>query len=177
VELKAWTDSSAREKVIEKFEELGLLEKIDDYEIVSADLRALQKSHRAASVRNSGFAKWTRCATGSGFDTRGRLAAILAAGSARKGLHGWLENLKDWTISRQLWWGTSNSGLVRCGRKRLRRANAEEAAEKAGSANLTQDADVLDTGFRPRFGFFDFGWDGQVTETEDLKTYCRPMCW
>ena len=48
----------------------------------------------------------------------------------------------------------------------------EEAAEKAGTENLTQDQDVLDTWFSSAlWSFSTLGWNGDVTETEDLKTF------
>jgi valyl-tRNA synthetase len=82
----------------------------------------------------------------------------------------WLENLRDWPISRQLWWGHRipiwycqkcgqiNSGLedpVRC--------------EKCGSDNLVQDTDVLDTWFSSAlWPFSTLGWP---EESPLLKTF------
>jgi len=59
----------------------------------------------------------------------------------------WMKNLQDWCISRQLWWGHQipawhdERGNVYVAR------SEEEAREKAGSARLTRDPDVLDTWF------------------------------
>jgi len=73
----------------------------------------------------------------------------------------WLENLKDWTISRQLWWGHQipawydQKGNVYVARTK------EEAYEQAGTQELTQDQDVLDTWFSSAlWPFSTLGWPG-----------------
>lgn len=84
----------------------------------------------------------------------------------------WLENIKDWTVSRQLWWGHripawyDKDGNIYVAR------SFEEACEKAGTNELVQDEDVLDTWFSSAlWAFSTFGWNGEVTETDDLNTF------
>jgi valyl-tRNA synthetase len=69
----------------------------------------------------------------------------------------WMENIKDWCISRQLWWGhripawyigSSNDFVVaRSGEEALRLAREKSGNESLGSGELRQDEDVLDTWF------------------------------
>ena len=81
----------------------------------------------------------------------------------------WLENLRDWTISRQLWWGHqipawyTEDGQVFVAR------SEEEARVTAGTAELKQDEDVLDTWFSSwLWPFSTLGWPD---ETADLKMF------
>jgi valyl-tRNA synthetase len=61
----------------------------------------------------------------------------------------WLENIHDWCISRQLWWGHQIPAWYTPGGEVIVARNAEEAAKKAGVdvALLKRDPDVLDTWF------------------------------
>ncbi|NOX44998.1 MAG: valine--tRNA ligase [Caldiserica bacterium] len=86
----------------------------------------------------------------------------------------WLENIRDWCISRQLWWGhripawNGPDGEVFVGR------NEEEAKARARErygedVPLRQEEDVLDTWFSS--ALWPFGVMGWPEETEDLKTF------
>jgi valyl-tRNA synthetase len=77
----------------------------------------------------------------------------------------WLENIQDWCISRQLWWGHripawyDEEGNVYVAR------NREEAERKAGCKTLTQDEDVLDTWFSSAlWPFSTLGWPEDTPE-------------
>ncbi|GIU82934.1 MAG: valine--tRNA ligase [Acidobacteria bacterium] len=162
----------ARKKVIEKFAELGLLEKIEDHET------PLPTCERCKTViepflSEQWFVK---------MDEMRDLALNLIKNENsprfypevphKKVYTNWLENIKDWTISRQLWWGHQipawydKKGNVFVAR------SFEEAAEKAGTRDLVQDENVLDTWFSSAlWAFSTFGWNGEVTETEDLNTF------
>lgn len=81
----------------------------------------------------------------------------------------WLENIQDWCISRQLWWGHripawyDEDGNVTVAH------NPEEAQRLSGKENLKQDEDVLDTWFSSAlWPFSTLGWP---QETAEFKTY------
>jgi valyl-tRNA synthetase len=82
----------------------------------------------------------------------------------------WLDNIRDWTISRQLWWGHRIPAWYcgGCGQIIV----AEEAPEKCGkcgSAELKQDPDVLDTWFSS--GLWPFSTLGWPEKTADFEKY------
>ncbi len=82
----------------------------------------------------------------------------------------WLENIKDWCISRQLWWGhrlpvyyCSDCDEIMVSREK------PETCTKCGSKNLYQDPDTLDTWFSSAlWPFSTLGWP---EETEELKYF------
>lgn len=158
----------AREKVVEEFERLGLLEKVVDYEF------SISKCERCKTVIEPLIStQWFMK-----MDQLRDLALGLMANehkprffpeSYEKVYTNWLENLRDWTISRQLWWGHQiPAWYTKDGEVIVARSEAE-AREKAGTNELTQDADVLDTWFSSAlWPFSTLGWPN---ETSDLKTF------
>ena len=82
----------------------------------------------------------------------------------------WMENIRDWCISRQLWWGHRIPVWYcqECGETIVSREDPSECT-KCGSSSLEQDPDVLDTWFSSwLWPFSVFGWP---EETEDLKAF------
>jgi valyl-tRNA synthetase len=81
----------------------------------------------------------------------------------------WLDNIKPWCMSRQLWWGHQIPAWYTADGQCFVAHNLEEAIEAAGTEDLTQDPDVLDTWFSSAlWPFSTLGWPD---ETEDLKTF------
>ncbi len=163
---------AAREKVVEEFEKLGLLEKVDDYEVtlpvcercktIVEPILSEQWFVKMDELRDLGL-ELIKNENAPHFSPEVPHAKVYTT---------WLENLKDWTISRQLWWGHQipawydDEGNVYVAR------TAEEAKEKAGGKELTQDSDVLDTWFSSGlWAFSTFGWNGDVTTTPDLEKF------
>ena len=82
----------------------------------------------------------------------------------------WLENIRDWCISRQLWWGHRIPAYYcdECGHITVAKANPGKC-EKCGSANIRQDEDTLDTWFSSAlWPFSTLGWP---ENTEELKHF------
>jgi len=82
----------------------------------------------------------------------------------------WLENIKDWCISRQLWWGHRIPVwyCADCNEKTVTREDPTECIH-CGSKKIEQDPDVLDTWFSS--GLWPFSTLGWPEETPDLKYF------
>lgn len=82
----------------------------------------------------------------------------------------WIENVRDWCISRQLWWGHRIPAWYceACGEMHVAREDVT-ACGACGSTSLRQDDDVLDTWFSS--GLWPFSTLGWPEETEDFKRY------
>jgi valyl-tRNA synthetase len=91
----------------------------------------------------------------------------------------WMDELRDWCISRQLWWGHRIPVFTceDCGHQWADKADEPAACPHCASKNFTQDPDVLDTWFSSAlWAFSPLGWgnNGQMSETftpEDLKDF------
>ena len=99
-------------------------------------------------------------------------------------LLNWLENIRDWCISRQLWWGhripiwhcadckemiPALDSRVEIVDGHARAASPPTKCPKCGGSKLTQDKDVLDTWFSS--GLWPFSTLGWPDDTPDLRTY------
>ena len=83
----------------------------------------------------------------------------------------WMENVRDWCISRQLWWGHQIPAwtCADCGHITVSRTDAC-ACEKCGSAAITREEDVLDTWFSSALWPFEtLGWPN--TDAADFKRF------
>ncbi|MEG0777980.1 MAG: valine--tRNA ligase [Oscillospiraceae bacterium] len=87
-----------------------------------------------------------------------------------KNYTGWMENVRDWCISRQLWWGHQIPAwyCADCGHMTVSREDATEC-EHCHSKNISRDEDVLDTWFSSAlWPFSTLGWP---EKTEDLDFF------
>jgi valyl-tRNA synthetase len=158
----------ARKRVLADLEKLGALVKIEDYKL------NLGKCDRCKTVveplvSTQWFVKTKPLAEKAiqAVET-GRIAFIPANWS--KTYFEWMYNIRDWCISRQLWWG-HRIPAWHCGtcRQITVAREAPAACAHCGSSEIRQDTDVLDTWFSS--GLWPFSTLGWPEQTEDLAVY------
>lgn len=152
----------ARTKVIEEFEKLGLLEKVEDYELTLPHCERC-KTIIEPLLSEQWFVKMD--------EMRDLALKLMREENSprfypevphKKVYTTWLENLKDWTISRQLWWGHQIPAWYDADGNVFVARTREEAFEQAGTQDLTQDEDVLDTWFSSAlWPFSTLGWQSE----------------
>ncbi|HZH32191.1 MAG TPA: valine--tRNA ligase [Pyrinomonadaceae bacterium] len=159
----------ARERVVAKFEELGLLEKVSDYEF------SISKCGRCRTVIEPLISLQWFCRQAElarrplDLMRERREPRFVPENPYEKVYTNWLENLHDWTLSRQLWWGHRVPAWYTEDGRTIVARSVEEARERAGTSELTQDPDVLDTWFSSAlWPISTLGWPD---ETEDLQTF------
>jgi valyl-tRNA synthetase len=107
-------------------------------------------------------------------DANGNKAIRFVPEMYEKTYLNWMENIHDWCISRQLWWGHRIPAWLcaQCGKMTVARQDPAQCAH-CGSAEITQETDVLDTWFSS--GLLPvsvFGWPNVTAETRaDFETF------
>ena len=137
-----------REKVIEEFEKLGLLEKVDDYEI-TLPICERCKTIVEPILSEQWFVKMDELRDlGLDLIKNEGVPHFSPEVPHAKVYTAWLENLKDWTISRQLWWGHQIPAWYDAEGNVYVARTEEEAREKFGFL-----LDALKFGAPPHGGF------------------------
>src|SRR5579883_2041916 len=151
-------------------EKLGLLEKIEPYQV---NLRKCQRCKTIVEplVSMQWWAKMkplAEPAIRAVKDTPKKLEFVPE--SWEKTYLNWMENIRDWCISRQLWWGHRVPAwhCSTCGKITVTREDPAKCSH-CGAATLTQDTDVLDTWFSS--GLWPFSTLGWPDDTIDLKAF------
>ncbi len=158
----------AREAIVQKFEELGYLVRIEK---INHAVGYHERCNTAVEplIKMQWFVKMEELAKPA--------IQVLKDGELRfvpdrfdKIYLHWLNNIRDWCISRQLWWGHRIPAYYcqDCGHITVSKT-APQCCEACGSTNLKQDEDTLDTWFSSALWPFSvLGWPH---ETEELKHF------
>ena len=158
----------ARKRIVEKLQEIGALVKIEDY---THNVGKCYRCHHTIEpkISEQWFVKMKPLAE----------PAIKAVkdGKTRfiperfdKIYYNWMDNIQDWCISRQLWWGHRIPAYycTKCNNIMVTESIPHKC-EKCGNTEFTQDEDTLDTWFSSAlWPFSTLGWPEQ---TEDLEYF------
>src|SRR5499433_888974 len=159
---------AARKKVVEDLKALGLIEKITDH---TNAIGLCERSKTVVEPRASTqwFCRMKPLAEPA-------IAAVehgeilIVPENRRQEYFNWMRNIRDWTLSRQLWWGhripawyCRENGHVTVARE------APASCATCGSGELQQDPDVLDTWFSS--GLWPFSTLGWPEKTPDFERY------
>ncbi len=168
-ELKGMDIIEARKIIVKKLEEIGALVSTEDY------THNVAKCERCKSTIEPRISmQWFV----SMKDLAKRAADSVREGKTKfvpkryeKQYFNWLDNIQDWCISRQLWWGHRIPAYYcdECGEITVSKQNPEKCS-KCGSSHIHQDEDTLDTWFSSAlWPFSTLGWPN--TESEDYKRF------
>ncbi|MCX5749649.1 MAG: valine--tRNA ligase [Candidatus Saganbacteria bacterium] len=157
----------AREAIVKALEENGSIEKIEDYEN-SAGSCYRCKTVIEPSLSDQWFVKVASLAE-KAIEAVEQKKIEFIPSRWSKVYTDWMMNLKDWCISRQIWWGHRIPvWYCACGEVIVSEADPEKCPA-CGGKSLSQDEDVLDTWFSSSlWPFSTLGWP---QKTKDLETY------
>src|SRR6266481_6022312 len=158
----------ARKKIVEDLKALGLLENITEH---TNAIGLCERSNTIVEPRAS--TQWF-CTMKSLAEPA--IAAVecgeiqIVPDNRRQEYLNWMHNIRDWTLSRQLWWGHRIPAWYCQENKHITVARETPAkCGTCGSANLEQDPDVLDTWFSS--GLWPFSTLGWPEKTADFERY------
>ena len=158
----------AREKIVEKLKEIGALVKIEDY---THNVGKCYRCHHSIEpkISEQWFVKMEPLAKPAIDAVRNGDVKFIPE-RFDKTYFNWMENIRDWCISRQLWWGHRIPAYYckDCGNMQVSE-NEVTKCNKCGSTNIEQDDETLDTWFSSAlWPFSTLGWPEQ---TEDFKYF------
>lgn len=158
----------ARGKIVEKLKEIGALVKEEEYTHNVGKCERC-KNTIEPKISEQWFVKMKPLAEPAIKAVRNDDVKFIPK-RYEKTYFNWMENIQDWCISRQLWWGHRIPAYYceECGHINVSKT-APEKCEKCGCTHLKQDEDTLDTWFSSAlWPFSTLGWPHQ---TEDLKDF------
>ena len=158
----------ARAAIVKELDEMGLLVRIEDY---SHNVGTHDRCHTTIEplVKEQWFVKMDELIKPA-VEAVKKGEIRLIPERMEKTYFNWTDNIRDWCISRQLWWGHRIPAYYcgDCGEVTVAR-QAPGVCPKCGGRNMKQDEDTLDTWFSSAlWPFSTLGWPDQ---TEDLKYF------
>ncbi|MBD3801542.1 MAG: valine--tRNA ligase, partial [Campylobacterales bacterium] len=176
-EFKGLERLEAREVIIKRLEEEGFVEKIEDH------VHQVGHCYRCKNVVEPYISKqWfvrAETARGSIEKVNDGLVKFFPQHWINS-YNAWMNDLRDWCISRQLWWGHRIPVFYcnDCGHEWATQQEEPEACPHCSSKNIVQDPDVLDTWFSSAlWPFSTLGWGNgdpvmdKLFESDDLKNF------
>ncbi len=159
---------TARKAVVKDLEEQGFLVKVEP---MKHNVGSCYRCNSVVEPRVSKqwFVKMEPLAKPA-IDTVKNGEITLIPSRFEKTYYNWMENIKDWCISRQLWWGHRIPAwyCADCGEIIVSKTDVD-TCPKCGSKNVAQDEDTLDTWFSSAlWPFSTLGWP---EDNEDLKYF------
>ncbi|HEY9167740.1 MAG TPA: valine--tRNA ligase [Candidatus Kryptonia bacterium] len=159
----------ARKQVVEDLDALGLVEKIVDYNLSVGEC---YRCHTVVEpyLSDQWFVKMRPLAEPALKAVRERKIKFYPE-HWLKTYENWMENIRDWCISRQLWWGHRIPVWYckECGELTVSTSEPSVACPKCGKRSYKQDEDVLDTWFSSwLWPFSVFGWPDKM---DDVKYF------
>ena len=158
----------ARKQIVKRLDDQGLIEKIEDY---TNNIGSCQRCKSIVEPRVS--TQWfvsTKPLAEPSIKAVEAGEIEIIPDQWRRNYFEWMRNIRDWCISRQLWWGHRIPAwyCTDCGEIIVAREDPASCG-KCGGEKLEQDQDVLDTWFSS--GLWPFSTMGWPDETEDLKLF------
>ena len=158
----------ARRAIVKELEAMGLLVKIEDY-THNVGTHDRCKTTVEPLVKEQWFVKMEELIKPAAEAVKNREIRLIPE-RMEKTYFNWTDNIRDWCISRQLWWGHRIPAYYcdECG-ECVVAGEAPQQCPKCGCTHLTQDPDTLDTWFSSALWPFEtLGWPEQ---TEELKYF------
>ena len=159
----------ARKRIVEDLDKLGLLVEIEDY-THNVGTHDRCKATIEPLVKEQWFVKMDELIKPAVKAVKEGEIKLIPQERMEKVYYNWTDNIRDWCISRQLWWGHRIPAYYcdECGETVVAKA-VPEKCPKCGCTHFTQDPDTLDTWFSSALWPFEtLGWPEQ---TEDLKYF------
>ena len=159
----------ARQKIVAELKKIGALVKVEDYTHNVAKCERC-KNTIEPKISEQWFVKMKPLAEPAIEAVKNGTIKFVPK-RYEKTYFNWMENIQDWCISRQLWWGHRIPAYYcdECGHINVSKTKVEKC-EKCGSTHLHQDEDTLDTWFSSAlWPFSTLGWPNK--DSEDLKDF------